>query len=459
MHLPFTAFILTLILLGSTPGTRAAEPTAVQQLTPAQLRQDLNFLQDALAKKHPDIHFSADAAALATAMARVESQLVSPMTQDQAWQQFATLNPVFADAHVTVVSPDPRKQTESLFESGQGLFPFEVHVDAAGRVYVLSALGGSVTAHRGARIEKVNGVAIEEVTRALLDRTNGDTAAFRAINLSSRWWWFYWKVFGTPETFDITLRTDSAASTSTKLPASRSLPVWLADSDASNFDDVFRLWKLNDDVAVLTVNTFAWADKKQFYAFTRQVFARLKASQTKTLVIDIRKNGGGDDNMWKDGLLRYIAAKPYRHGSGFVLRVIEGRQRDGQKAGDLIEGQIQSWVQPSADAEDLRFSGRVYVLVGGATYSSAVLFANVVQDFGFGKLLGTGGYARARQSGGTQTYTLPNSQLRVVIPRFILDRPSGARDPELLTPDVPLHDNPLDGEQVWTTLRAVLQAD
>jgi C-terminal processing protease CtpA/Prc len=138
--------------------------------------------------------------------------------------------------------------------------------------------------------------------------------------------------------------------------------------------------------------------------------------------------------------------------------VVEGRQREGQKVGDVVEGQIQTWVQPRRD-ESLIFRGDVFVLVGGATYSSAILFANVVQDFSFGKLVGVGGYARTRQTGGTQSYTLPNSQLRIVVPRFILDRPSGNRTPPFVAPDIEIDDTPFDHLHVWAKLQALLHAD
>jgi hypothetical protein len=321
------AFALTLALIGFVSEAFAVDSGPPALLSPTQLRQDLNFIHDVLIKTHPDIHFSANATELRSALDRVDGELARPMTRDEAWRQFATLNPVFADAHVTIISPDPQTQTRAILRSGHGLFPFEVNVDPTGRVYVLSELGGAPSSYGAASIEKVNGIPIEELTRALLDRTNGDTAAFRAVNLSTRWWWFYWKVFGTPETYEIELKSTSGTSVA-RVPASPKPPSWLTENDASNFDGAFRFWRLSEDVAVLTVNTFDWADKKQFYEFTQRAFSSLKDARTKTLVVDIRKNGGGDDDMWKEGILRYIATKPYRHGSSFLLRVIEGRQRD-----------------------------------------------------------------------------------------------------------------------------------
>lgn len=359
MKHPIAAFALALALMEVDSEALAVDSGPPALLSPTQLRQDLNFIREAIIKNHPDIHASANATELRSALDRIEGELARPMTRDQAWRHFATLNPVFADAHVTVISPDPQAQTRAILRSGSGLFPFEVNVDPAGRVYVLSELGGAPSSYKAASIEKVNGVPIQELTRALLDRTNGDTAAFRAVNLSTRWWWFYWKVFGTLEIYEIELKSPSGTSVA-RLPASSKPPSWLTENDARSFDDAFRFWKLTDDVAVLTVNTFDWADKKRFYEFTQRAFSSLKDERTKTLVIDIRKNGGGDDDMWKEGILSYIATEPYRHGSSFLLRVIEGRQRDGQKVGDLVEGQIQSWVQPRSD-ERLLFKGNVIV--------------------------------------------------------------------------------------------------
>jgi hypothetical protein len=88
------------------------------------------------------------------------------------------------------------------------------------------------------------------------------------------------------------------------------------------------------------------------------------------------------------------------------------------------------------------------------TYSSAVLFSNVVQDFGFAQLVGAGGYARARQTGGVQNIILPNTGLRMVIPRFVLDRPSGEREPALVHPDIVLPDSPFDR---MVTVNALLE--
>jgi hypothetical protein len=110
-----------------------------------------------------------------------------------------------------------------------------------------------------------------------------------------------------------------------------------------------------------------------------------------------------------------------------------------EKVGDIVDGEVETWIPAQLD-NPLRFPGRVYVLLGAATYSSAVVFSNVMQDFHFGTIAGRAGSVRAAQTGGTRRTTLPNSGLIVVAPRFVLTRPSGANTPALLTPDLEVLD-------------------
>ena len=199
------------------------------------------------------------------------------------------------------------------------------------------------------------------------------------------------------------------------------------------FEQLFRFELLAGNAALLTIDEFYWSDKPKFYEFTRAAFERMRDAGTRTLIIDIRANPGGDDDVWYEGIMPYIATKPYRNGSTYVLKIIEGRAKEGQKVGDVVHGAQETVYQPQLD-NPLRFKGKVYVLISPRTYSSAVLFSTAVQDHGFGTLVGVGGGARSTQSGGTQNIKLPNTQMTVVVPRFVLTRASGRVG--LLQPDV-----------------------
>ena len=111
-------------------------------------------------------------------------------------------------------------------------------------------------------------------------------------------------------------------------------------------------------------------------------------------------------------------------------------------------------MQPRLD-DPRRFTGSTYLLAGGRSYSSAILLSNVMQDFGFGKVVGAAGQARTRQSGGTQTAVLPNSGLVLGVPRLLFQRPSGAARPVLLQPDIVLPDNPWNERELVDAVLAL----
>lgn len=439
---PFNALLLSVLLAVTfLPSIAAPAKQATKvPLTVAQLQEDLAFLKQSVASTHPDIAFSADEKKLEQAYASIERQFSKPMSRDQAWRVLAELNPVYSDAHMFVSMGDFDKEMQAHLDAGGGFFPFDVHVSHAGEVFITGEAGGGKSSLAGTRIDNINGVPARTVVRRLLAYTHGDTAALRANVLSGRWWRFYWRAFGTPSTFKLSVATP-AGLRSMRLQASRALPTAIAHE--SDFGHNYRFEMLPNKVALLTVGSFLWPDKKLFYALTKDAFKTMREAGATSLIIDVRANTGGDDDMWKEGILPYIADKPYRHGSSFIKKVIAGRESATEKLGEVVSGDIKTWEQPQPD-NPLRFNGKTYVVLGRMTYSSAVLFVNTMQDFKFATLVGEPGAARVRQSGGIQSMTLPNSKWGVVVPRFILDRPSGSRDPALVQPDLAMQDDPFD---------------
>lgn len=438
--------VAALLLVAVLPAVHAAEPMAAASpaaqpsFTRAQLRADLEAIEAALRDMPPDLAYTADLDALDRAKRRIATVLDSAgtLTRDETWRLFATLNPVFADGHLLISFVDWRGDTRAHLAAGGRLFPFEVRVTERGDITVLSALGGAADPLAGATVESVNGVAARELFADIMARVPGDTPAFRAGILSQRFWLYYWKLYGAPATFDVGI----AGKRHMRVAGGATLPVALADE--ASFERLFTFELLQEDAALLTVGSFVWEDKARFLAFTRAAFGKMKAAGTKTLIIDIRANTGGNDDMWIEGILPYLADKPFRWASRYRKRVVVADPAKNEKVGDLVEGELETWIQPQPE-NPLHFPGRVFVLVGPATYSSSIVFSVVMQDFGFASIAGEGAKecVRASQTGGTRRTTLPNSGLVVIAPRFVLTRPSGAKLPLYLKPDIELPADPL----------------
>ncbi len=415
---------------------RAGDPAiAPPTFTARQLSADVDALAMALRDMPPDLAHTADPAKVTEALVELRKQIgATPLDRDAVWRLFATMNPLLGDGHLFVGFVDWRADARAHLKSGGKFFPFEMQVSPDGALYVERGLGGIGDVLAGAEVATINGADAHAVSAALLARVHGDTPAFREALLSRRFWFYYWKMYGAPAAFEIRIAGETAPR---QFAGSTALPAVLADEES--FERQFRLELLSNNTAVLTLSSFAWPDKAQFLTFTHDAFQEMRAARAKTLIIDVRANGGGNDEMWIDGVLPYLATKPYRWASRFRKRVVVADPARHEAVGDIVDGEVETWIPPQPD-NPLRFAGRVFVLVGSATYSSAVVFSNVMQDFHFGKIAGQGGSVRAAQTGGTRRTTLPNSGLIVVAPRFVLTRPSGANTPALLTPDLVVHD-------------------
>lgn len=418
----------------------ATTATAAERLTPTQLQGDLRVLVDTIRHQHPDVAHSVAPADFDAALASLAHDLRKPLTRDEAWERFARINPLLADAHFAVLFDDPAAATKAHLAAGGGLFPFEVHIDDAGDLFVAARLGGAATSLARTRIARIDGVDSRRIVRRLLALVHGETPALRARLLSKRWYFYYWKIYGAPANYDFVL--DRRGARGLREPASHTLPQTLAAR--ANFEQTYRFELRPDQAAVLTVDSFYWPDPERWFAFADDAFAQMRKAGTRTLVIDVRNNEGGDDDLWKRGILRHIAGVPYRWASTYRKRIMQADPDKGEAVGDIVDGEVANRVQPEPD-DPLHYDGKVIVLIGDATYSSSVLFANVVAHYGFGTLAGArGGVARTRQSGGTRSTTLPNSGLVVGWPRFILDPPGGRDGDAWLRPARIVCDDPFD---------------
>jgi hypothetical protein len=395
---------------------------------PAFAVTDVEFVRQTVARIHPGLAHSCPPAEFDAALAALPPG--TGLSRDQAWRRWAAINPLLADAHLFVGLPDWRGEAKAHLDAGGLLFPYEVRIGDDGRLFVQARLGGAPSPHAGEEITAVNGIPARRLVAESLQLAHGDSPQFRRHLLAQRWWLYHWKTQGADGRYRIALRRHGSLKMQA-LAGSSAVPRVLREE--AGFDSLFSFRLAGDGAAVMKVGTFLSDDKERFVAWTRAAFQRMREAGTRTLIIDVSANGGGDDVMWLEGLTPYLADKPFRTGSTY-------RKKDSA-TGRVEHGEITTWHHPQAD-NPLRFHGKTYVVIGPSTYSSAVLFANVMQDFGFATLAGTGGAARTAQSGGVRRFDLPQSGLALYVPRFVLDRPAGAHGAAWLKPDITL---PADG--------------
>ncbi|WP_286264891.1 S41 family peptidase [Thalassotalea atypica] len=413
-------------------------------LQPEQVSEDLEQWLTFLNKTHPQLSYTVDNVdAFHADVEKLKASITQPISILELWRHVSVFNSVLSDGHTVINLPKIKTLANQHVKNGGGLFPFEV-VFRNDKLIIKSQINGEATAYRGNEITHINGVNTSKFIAPLLKRTNGDSVLFRRALLQRRLAEYIWLYYGEIDSFVLTLNKYGQ----------QQIKTFAASHDEFNLDDNFEeqfsFEILDKNSALLTLNTFSWgAEYKRVIDFLHQSFSQIAQNKIDHLIIDIRENGGGDDVIWIDGILPYLADKKWRTGSKYKAKIIEGRADEGETIGDVVEGENSF---RELDPKVNKFTGDVSVLISSFTYSSSILFANVIQDHQFGQLVGERTGGKSGQTGGTQFKSLKHSNLSVVSPFFYLERPKGGENHMSVTPDIEINYDKTIPEQLVNKL-------
>ena len=195
---------------------------------------------------------------------------------------------------------------------------------------------------------------------------------------------------------------------------------------------------INDSIktALFTINTFA--PKTGIKAFRDSIthfFKRINEAKIKSLIIDVRNNGGGINSNVTD-LYSYIATKPFVHirsakmivqalsFGNYVQNITSFRKPIGHLTiwgiYDVSERYPGCLLRKPAD--DYPFSGNIFILTGGGTVSAASEFVALAYSNKRATIIGeeTGGCYYGASGGEFLNLELPNSKIKVRIPAILL---------------------------------------
>lgn len=174
------------------------------------------------------------------------------------------------------------------------------------------------------------------------------------------------------------------------------------------------------DLAVIMVSRFGDNDgEPSFPEQLEACFREANASGVGNLVVDLRGNGGGNDNYGAE-LVSYMATEEF----GYFERIEVTDDYEGP--GGIVERDGKRLVtthrslKPWEPAEH-RFRGKVWLFEDGWTFSTAADVATVAHHNGFATLVGeeSGGGYDGNTSGRSGRVNLPNSGISVNLPMWM----------------------------------------
>ena len=172
---PFLALACCLLAACSS-GTTGSRLQANTLHSVEALREDLAYLRETHALRHPRRYQSPPDDALEQAFATARSSLDRPMTRAEAFRHIAVVNPGFRDAHALLM---PLVGEVDADDPTQARFPLAVRLDGQGQLRVRGDWQRSGDARLipdGTALTHINGVPVTALLDKLARYSHGETA-------------------------------------------------------------------------------------------------------------------------------------------------------------------------------------------------------------------------------------------------------------------------------------------
>lgn len=410
-----------------------ARPALPQSLSFLQdaLKKDLTNLYNDLSTKHPGVYRYTSADTLRKIYLRVAGKITKPAS---AWEFFRIASELRTAVKCGHTRLRPSAAMQGELEKTGHFFPLPVQF--AGNVLYARLPDQTIR-----EVLTINGRPVAEVLRILFARfpTDGDAFAARYDMLTENFWLNYaWFIdFSTPQ-FELTLRIPNTGGKEVKRFASIPYGQAAAIRFYQGREDTALLhFEKKNGIAYVRIKTFSSREINgaglSYRKFLEETFMTIEKEKIPNLILDIRGNGGGDD-QYGALLCSYLADRPF----SYFKRVYT--LRDGIES--PVNHPCVSLQQPVAHA----FKGRVVLLVDGGTFSTAADVAGIFKSTQRGTLVGretSGGYA-GNTSGQSEQFTLANTKITVIIPQWYYEnavRPLQS-DHRGVIPDIVIHKTP-----------------
>ena len=402
----------------------SADTTIIEKhLSKKQLNDDVSYLTSTNERVHPNMYHSISKQTYQQLTDSVRKALRDGMTERQAWPIMARLVGALNEGHSLFNYPD--SVVNQLKNGAHLLFPVLIQEFNGKNLVVRGDLSAEDKLIAGDQITAINGINSSELVDKLSGYAGG-LKTYRSIDVCRNLiTYLYLYNINSPYTINY-LRNGQPSSVTLKAinwselraNAKERGKAFLAAPIYADYSFKY----LDPKTAHLSINSLT-AEPDVFKSFLDSCFNSLQHTTTSKLIIDLRRNGGGNSQL-AQALLGYITDKPFRMTGGVRWKVSQeykdqlNRNMDGkgpEKMGYYFNATNRSILADtsikttSAERNPLRYRGKVFVLIGAHTFSSANMLANTIQDYKLATLVGEPSGEPANDYGELITLTLPNT--------------------------------------------------
>jgi len=418
---------------------------------PAKLQEDYNLFRRILETSHPSIYWYTSEDSMDYYFDEGYNALKDSMTEIQFRNELAYVISKIDCGHTSVKGS---KAFAHYVDTASSIaFPFAIKFWSDTMVITANLRKADPILQRGTILKSINGYNPHALTDTLFNYITTDgysmTGKYQSLSTGFAFANLYKNIIGLTDSMDIRYLDsmgieqqawvkpyDFKADTLNKRTLNQGPPGRGSGKKKDKPSVYYSSVNLQLDTVMktgfMTVGTFDRSNHlKRFF---KTAFKNLQKSHIKNLIIDVRSNGGGDAGL-SALLTRYIIDhkfkmadslytikppseyKKYIHKGfwyGMLISFVTSKEKDGKYHFRYFE---KHYYEPK---EKFHYSGNVYILIGGNSFSATTLFAGALKGQKNVTLVGeeTGGAYYGNTAWIIPDVTLPNTGLRFRLPRF-----------------------------------------
>lgn len=396
------AFIYLILLL---PTSLFSQTEAEKSFSRQQVTEDLAFFIKTIENVHPNPYHSISKEKFNTLSDSLSDVLKENVTLPEAWAFFSRLIAAFDEGHSTIAYPSALQQ--QVKEGKVMIFPVLVREFSGEGLLVRYDLSKDSVLKTGDLITHINGWSAKELVQFLTSFYGGlpswrTTQALRdfagQLLLHQVLPPYRIRYTSGGENRETVIQ----AVTLSELQA-RAAEIRKRTAVATTSTAPYSYERTAENIGY--INFRSMRDLSVFEKFLDSVFTDINNNPVEGLIIDLRQNGGGN-SVLGERLIGYFSDKPYRMSGGSRWKVSDEYKafiREQEKtnkvyasgsfqqylnrtAGDIISSKEVRTHTPGRNK--LRFHGKVAVLTGPNTFSSANMLSNAIKDYKLATIIG-----------------------------------------------------------------------
>jgi len=456
MRRAFIFFVLLLFI--NVNGNSQENKFISKKISPQSMRSDFELLKNILEANHPSLYWYTSKDSLDFIFTNIYSTLNDSLSETAFKNKISNWVTAIKCGHTTVRFS--KKLNKEISKHKPPQFPLQVKVWNDSLLVIGNSFQNDNSIKRGIVIESINGFIAKKIIDSIFNTisTDGNSLNHKNQVASNSFPFWYNSVWGTDSAYTIRY-LDSLGNIQTaimknyvsiKKPAIKTKDTAMSTAPSISITKRQKLQLSRRSLiidtlnrsAIMRLNTFSNGSLKLFF---KRSFRDLKELAITNLVIDCRNNGGGKvDNSTR--LTQYLINQSFKIGDSVVAvsrrfnysRYINpsfiywlSMNITGIKAED---GRIHYRRYEKLFFEPItknHFSGNVFLLQGGNTFSAATMFIATLKGQENVIIMGeeSGGGYYGNSAMHIPTITLPKSKLRIGLPMYRLvmdkDRPKG----------------------------------